>query len=133
MSRVSRKDRIIAKIYFLRGEKIMLDFDLAGFYGIETRTLKQAVRRNLQRFPRDCMFTLNCKETREVVSQFVIPSRSFLGGATPMAFTEKGVAMLSSVLWNEDTAMANIEILRAFADSPFETNGVKKLRSLVRV
>lgn len=76
----------------------MFDFDLAQMYGVETRALKQAVRRNLTRFPKDFMFVLNRKEVTNLVSQNVIPSKSMLGGATPMVFTEQGVSMLSSVL-----------------------------------
>jgi ORF6N domain len=76
----------------------MLDFDLAELYGVETRALKQAVRRNLDRFPTDFMFELSPAEIKTLVSQTVIPSRGKFGGATPMAFTEEGVAMLSSVL-----------------------------------
>jgi hypothetical protein len=85
-------------IYLVRSEKVMLDYDLAAPYGIETRVLKQAVRRNNERFPRDFMFELSTKEISALVSQNVIPGRGKLGGARPMAFTEQGVAMLSSVL-----------------------------------
>lgn len=71
----------------LRGQKVMLDFHLADLYEIETRTLKQAVRRNSDRFPDDFMFELNESEIQYLVSQFVIPSKSKLGGAKPFAFT----------------------------------------------
>ena len=76
----------------------MFDFDLAEMYGVETRVLKQAVRRNRKRFPKDFMFILNNNEVAKMVSQNVIPSKSNLGGARPMAFTEQGVSMLSSIL-----------------------------------
>lgn len=76
----------------------MLDFHLADLYEIETRVLKQAVRRNLNRFPSDFMFELSENEIDSLVSQIVIPSKSKLGGVVPFAFTEQGVAMLSSVL-----------------------------------
>lgn len=76
----------------------MLDFQLAGLYQVETRALKQAVRRNLERFPEDFMFELSSEEIEELVSQNVIPGFGKLGGAIPMAFTEQGVSMLSSVL-----------------------------------
>lgn len=102
------------QIIELRGQKVMLDFHLADIYEIETRTLKQAVRRNSDRFPDDFMFELNESEIQYLVSQFVIPSKSKLGGAKPFAFTEQGVAMLSSVL-NSDKAIAiNIAIMRTF-------------------
>src|SRR5437667_12393822 len=86
------------RILLLRRQNVILDFDLAELYGVETRALKQAVRRNLDRFPVDFMFELTLDETKSLVSQTVIPTRGKLGGAAPMAFTEEGVAMLSSVL-----------------------------------
>ena len=92
----------------------MLDFDLAEMYGIETRALKQAVKRNIDRFPPDFMFTLTDKEADELVSQFVIPSKSYLGGALPLIFTEQGVAMLSSVLRSKKAIDINIVIMRSF-------------------
>jgi len=75
-----------------------LIFDLASLYGVETRALKQAVKRNIARFPDDFMFELSPEEIDFVVSQNVIPSKRYLGGAVPFAFTEQGVAMLSGVL-----------------------------------
>jgi len=84
------------KIYEIRGHKVMLDFDLAELYEVETRVLKQAVRRNLFRFPSDFMFALSEKEIESMVSQNVIPYKSKFGGALPIAFTEQGVAMLST-------------------------------------
>ena len=92
----------------------MLDYDLAVLYGVETRALKQAVRRNLDRFPADFMFELAGDEVAAMVSQNVIPSRGKLGGARPMAFTEQGVAMLSSVLRSPRAVQVNIAIMRAF-------------------
>lgn len=102
------------KIYDIRGQKVMLDFDLALLYEVETRALKQAVRRNQERFPDDFMFVLNEKEINELVSQFVIPSKSYFGGAFPYAFTEQGVAMLSSVLRSDKAIQVNIAIMRSF-------------------
>ncbi|HFA50456.1 MAG TPA: ORF6N domain-containing protein [Bacteroidetes bacterium] len=102
------------KIIILRGQKVLLDFDLASLYKVETRTLKQAVKRNLIRFPEDFMFELTEDEINEVVSQNVIPSKSHFGGAKPFAFTEQGVAMLSSVLKSEKAALVNIAIMRTF-------------------
>lgn len=92
----------------------MLDFELAELYETETRTLKQAVRRNSNRFPEDFMFELTNDEMNHLVSQFVIPSKSKFGGASPFAFTEQGVAMLSSVLNNERAIEINIAIMRSF-------------------
>ena len=105
---------IQSKIYEIRGQKVMLDRDLAELYGIETKRLKEAVRRNLRRFPVDFMFELNRKEFEFLRSQ--IASSNVRGGLRymPFAFTEQGVAMLSSVL-NSDVAIeVNISIMRAF-------------------
>jgi len=85
----------------IRDEKLILDRDIAELYGVETRVLKQAVRRNMDRFPPDFMFELSDIEIDLLVSQNVIPTKSSFGGASPMAFTEQGVAMLSSVLRSE--------------------------------
>ncbi len=102
------------KICEIRLHKVMLDFDLAQLYGVETRVLKQAVKRNIHRFPSDFMFVLTEKEADDLVSQFVIPSKSHMGGAFPLAFTEQGIAMLSSVLRSEKAIEVNIAIMRAF-------------------
>jgi hypothetical protein len=117
-------ERIAHAIFVFREQKVMLDYDLAVLYGIETRALKQAVRRNLDRFPIDFMFELSTKEIETVVSQFVIPNRRKFGGAKPMAFTEQGVAMLSSVLNSERAVKVNIAIMRAFVKlrQTLETN-----------
>jgi ORF6N domain len=102
------------KIHEIRGYKVMLDFDLATLYGIETRVLKQTVKRNIKRFPEDFMFILISAEINQMVSQNVIPSKSYLGGSSPFAFTEQGIAMLSSVLNSEKAIEVNIAIIRAF-------------------
>jgi hypothetical protein len=102
------------RILLIRKQKVMLDFDLAELYGVETRALKQAVRRNLDRFPEDFMFELSEAEAGDLVSQNVIPGRGKLGGALPYAFTEQGVAMLSSVLRSSRAVQVNIAIMRAF-------------------
>ena len=109
------------KILMIRGHKIMLDRDLASIYGIETRVLNQAVVRNLKRFPDDFMMTLTKEESALLVSQGVIPHIKYLGGHLPNAFTEQGVAMLSSVLNSERAIEVNILIMRAFV----------RLRSLI--
>ena len=108
-------EAIIAnKIITLRDEKVILDVHLSEFYGLETRILKQAVRRNITRFPDDFMFKLTDKEIDIVVSHFVIPSKRHFGGAIPFAFTENGVAMLSSVLNSKKAIDLNIAIIRTF-------------------
>ena len=105
---------IHSKIYIVRGLRVMLDYDLAVLYEVETRALKQAVRRNEDRFPDDFMLRLTAEEVQLMVSQFVIPSKQQLGGALPFAFTEQGVAMLSSVLKSKKALQINIAIMRAF-------------------
>ncbi len=107
-------ETIINKIFILRDEKVMLDVHLAQIYGVETRVLKQAVRRNMDLFPNDFMFILNDTEVDILVSHFVIPSKQSLGGSMPFAFTETGVAMLSSVLKSKRAREINITIMRAF-------------------
>lgn len=116
--------RIAQTIQFLRGEKVILDYVLAELYGLETRALKQAVRRNRARFPADFMFELSAKEIAGLVSQFVIPSVRKFGGSRPMAFTEQGVAMLSSILKSDRAVKVNIAIMRAFVKlrETIETN-----------
>ena len=106
---------IQSKIYDIRGVKVMLDFDLAEMYGVETRVMNQAVKRNLKRFPDDFMFQLTETEWKGISSQFVMTSRSKRPkSAIPFVFTEQGVAMLSGLL-NSDVAIeANIRIMRAF-------------------
>ncbi|MBI4353018.1 MAG: ORF6N domain-containing protein [Candidatus Omnitrophica bacterium] len=104
------QEAIVRKIYLLRGEKVMLDRDLAELYQVETRALNQAVRRNIDRFPSDFMFILFKEEVRRI-SQFVI-SLKFSKSVT--AFTEQGVAMLSSVLNSKKVVYVNIEIIRTF-------------------
>ncbi|HAQ18416.1 MAG TPA: hypothetical protein DCR40_04180 [Prolixibacteraceae bacterium] len=101
------------KIYEIRGQRVMLDFDLAEMYQVETRAVKQAVRRNMNRFPEDFMFELTKNEVTFLRSQSVI-STSLSTGYAPFAFTEQGVAMLSSVLRSEKAIEININIMRAF-------------------
>jgi hypothetical protein len=109
---------IQSKIYEIRGQRVMLDFDLAEMYGTETRVLKQAVRRNIERFPDDFLFRLTLTETNKLihtgVSQNVIPHGYNTGGAAIFAFTERGVAMLSGVLSSKKAIEINISIMRAF-------------------
>ena len=107
-------EKIIHKIILLRNEKVMLALHLSEIYGVETRALKQAVRRNMDLFPDDFFFVLTEKEIEFVVSQNVIPSKQHLGGSAPFAFTEIGVSMLSSVLKSKRAKEMNIAIMRAF-------------------
>ena len=102
------------KIYEIRSQKVMLDYDLAELYEVETRALKQAVKRNIKRFPVDFMFELTNEEVNSLVSQNVIPSKRKLGGALPMAFTEQGLAMLSGILKSDKAIDMNTAIMRAF-------------------
>lgn len=101
------------RIYEIRGLKVMLDYDLAELYEVETRALNQAVKRNMKRFPIDFMFQLDEEETEILKSQFVTSS---WGGTRklPFAFTEHGVTMLASVLRSDKAIEVNIQIVRAF-------------------
>jgi len=103
-------------IIWLRDEKVMLDIHLAKLYGVETRALVQAVKRNIDRFPDDFMFQLTVNEEEFLRSQNVISNTEGRGGRrySPYAFTEQGVAMLSSVLRSQRAVKANVEIMRAF-------------------
>lgn len=108
------EQKILNRIYFVRGEKIRLDRDLAELYRIETRALKQAVKRNIERFPKDFMFEMTNKEIEGMVSQNVIPSKSYFGGALPFCFTEQGVTMLSCILSSKTAIEVNIRVVRVF-------------------
>lgn len=101
-------------ILTVRDTLVMLDRDLAKLYQVETRALKQAVKRNANRFPEDFMFVLNQSEVDSLVSQSVIPSAKVLGGARPFAFTEHGIAALSAVLTSDRAIEINNAIIRAF-------------------
>ncbi len=107
---------VINRIYLLRGKKVMLDRDLAEMYGVETRVLNQAVKRNLKRFPSDFMFQMTETEFLNWKSQFVISNNQKMGlRKRPFVFTEQGVAMLSSVLSSEIAIEVNIQIIRIFS------------------
>ncbi len=107
--------QIVDRIFIIRGQKVMLDRDLAQLYGVETKTLNQATKRNIQRFPNDFMFQLTEKEFSVLRSQ-IVTSKSGRGGLRymPFAFTEQGVAMLSSVLNSDKAINVNIQIIRVF-------------------
>lgn len=111
------EELLVQSIYLFQGKKVMLDFDLATLYGVETRSLKQQVKRNPERFPRDFMFQLtkaewdglitNCDKLPEKIRHYPLP---------PLAFTEQGVAMLSSILRSKQAIMVNIAIMRDFVN-----------------
>ena len=119
------------KIFEVRGCRVMLDYHLAELYQVETRALKQAVKRNIERFPGDFMFVLTQEEANLLlsigVSQNVIPPAYNFGVAMPMAFTEQGVAMLSSVLRSKVAIEVNISIMRAFVLMRQMANGYEEL------
>jgi hypothetical protein len=107
---------LFKKIHLIRDQKVLFDFDLASLYGVETRVLKQAVKRNAERFPEDFMLELSPEEWKSLRSQFVIlkSGRGQHSKYPPMAFTEQGVAMLSSVLNSPRAIAINIQIMRVF-------------------
>jgi hypothetical protein len=111
---IVRCDRIEPKIHFLRTQKVMLSFDLAPLYAVPVRALVQAVKRNASRFPTDFMFQLSSQELKILKSQSVISTWGGARRSRPYAFTEQGVAMLSSVLRGERAVQVNIAIMRAF-------------------
>ena len=108
-------ERIQQCIYMIRGERVLLDKDLAVLYGVETKVLNQAVKRNIDHFPEDFMFQLSCEEAESLRSQFVT-SNEGRGGRRymPYVFTEQGVAMLSTVLRSQRAIQVNIAIMRTF-------------------
>ena len=109
------EESIISKIYLVRGRKVMLDRDLAELYGVETKVLKQAVRRNINRFPSDFMFEMTTEELEDWRSQFVTSKEDRRGlRYAPFCFTEQGVTMLSCVLNSERAIAVNIQIMRIY-------------------
>jgi hypothetical protein len=113
--RILDEQEIINKIYFVRGHKVMLDRDLAEIYGVETRILNQAVKRNSRRFPADFMFQMTDDELQKWKTQAVIPDKYKMGlRKLPLVFTEQGVTMLSCVLSSDKAIDVNIKIIRAF-------------------
>jgi phage regulator Rha-like protein len=117
MSELIPKDIILSKIYLIRNVKVMLDRDLAELYGVETSQLKRQVKRNIDRFPRDFMFELTKDEYQEFLRcHFGTLKRGEHSKYPPLAFTEQGVAMLSSVLNSKRAIQVNIQIMRAFIE-----------------
>ena len=116
MSSVAPSERIEKAILVVRSHKVMLDADLAKLYGVTTFNLNKAVKRNPDRFPQDFMFQLNFQEVRDLIFQFGISKTSGRGGRRhlPYAFTEQGVAMLSSVLKSKRAVLVNVAIMRVF-------------------
>ncbi|MES2418574.1 MAG: ORF6N domain-containing protein [Bacteroidota bacterium] len=112
---VTSEQAIINKIYLIRGYKVMIDRDLAEMYGVETRVLNQAIKRNEKRFPADFMFQMSSEELSDWKSQNVISNKERMGlRKLPNVFTEQGVAMLSSILNSETAIEVNIQIIRTF-------------------
>lgn len=107
-------DFLMNKIYILRGQKIMLDRDLAELYGTPPKRLREQVKRNLSRFPKNFMFQLTKREVEIMVSQNVIPSSQHLGGALPYAFTEHGILMLANVLKSDKAIKMSVRIIELF-------------------
>ena len=108
-------EQVINSIYFIRGQKVMLDRDLATLYGVSTKAFKQAVKRNIDRFPADFMFEMSREELENWRSQFVTSNSDKMGlRYSPFCFTEQGVAMLSNVLNSETAIRVNIQIIRVF-------------------
>jgi hypothetical protein len=125
---IGEMEQVAVLIHMIRGVKVILDRDLAGLYGVETRALKQAVRRNRERFPEDFMFFLTGEEFREWRSQFVMSKEDTKGlRHAPMAFTEQGVAMLSSVLRSPRAVEVNIAIMRTFVQLRTLMDGNREL------
>ncbi len=130
MSEIVSIESVVNKIVEIRGVKVMLDRDLAALYGVETKVLKQAVRRNIKRFPKDFMFEMTKSEFQNWRSQFVTSNSIKMGlRYPPMVFTELGVAMLSSVLKSDKAIDVNIQIMRVFRKlqrTVIENNELKK-------
>jgi hypothetical protein len=113
-SSIVKSENIVSQIHFIRGEKVILDSDLAMLYGVEVKRLKEAVKRNIQRFPDDFMFELTKDENDSLRSQFASLKRGEHSKYLPFAFTEQGVAMLSGLLNSKRAVEVNIEIMRTF-------------------
>ncbi|WP_320042566.1 ORF6N domain-containing protein [uncultured Desulfobacter sp.] len=127
-------DQITEKIYHIRGAKVMLDRDLASLYRVETKNLKQSVRRNINRFPDDFMFELSKEEFADLKSQIVNSTSDKKSlRYPPMVFTEQGVAMLSSVLRSDRAIQVNIQIMRTFTKMRNMIAENEELRKTVEV
>jgi len=132
MSDIIKIEAIAKKIFLIRGKRVILDRDLAELYGVETRTLKQQVRRNIARFPTDFMFVLTKKEFEDWRSHIVMSNSTKMGlRRPPMAFTEQGVAMLSSVLRSDKAIQVNRLFFKEYrmSNKEFRTAEVKEKTS----
>ncbi len=135
MAKLEQDSQIESMIYIFRGQKVMLDSDLANLYGIETKSLNRQVKRNLKRFPEDFMFQLDKTEAQNLRYQFGTSSFEYGGRRyNPYVFTENGVAMLSSVLSSERAIEINIAIMRTFTKLrsflAMENSNAQKIQSL---
>ena len=127
-------ETIIRRIYIFRGQKLMVDRDLAELYGIETKVLNQAVKRNIERFPKDFMFQLNVKEFENWRSQTVTSNSEKMGmRRSPYVFTEQGVAMLSGVINSPKAIDMNIAIMRAFVETRKLLHSNKKIAEQIKL
>jgi hypothetical protein len=111
---VIKQQEIERRIFYIRGNYVVLDIDLADFYEVKSIRLREQVKRNSKRFPEDFMFQLTLEEVDAMVSQNAIPSKQSLGGYLPYVFTEQGVAAVSAVLKSDKAAQVSINIMRAF-------------------
>ena len=129
MKHIIKSKELLSQIFFIRGKKVILDFHLAALYQVETRTLKQQVKRNSERFPADFMFQLSETEWKELITICDNLGGVKFSPATPFAFTEQGVAMLSGILRSKKAVQINIAIMRAFVQMRElidETKGLKE-------
>lgn len=108
------EDKIMSRIFQLRGQKVMQDRDLAALYGVQAIRLREQVKRNIERFPLNFMFQLTENEVNVMVSQNAIPSKSYFGGALPYVFTEHGILMLANVLRSKQAIKMSIRIIEIF-------------------
>ena len=107
-------ETVMNKIYLIRGQKVMLDRDLAELYGVKARRLREQLKRNFKRFPQNFVFQLSEKEAEFMVSQNATPSMKYLGGSLPYVFTEHGVLMLANILKSEQAIIMSVKIIEIF-------------------
>ena len=134
MKAILKEENIAGMICFVRGEKVMLDSDIARLYDVETKALKRAVRRNIDRFPEDFMFELSKEELNSLRSQFgtLNMGRGKHPKYMPLVFTEQGVAMLSGILKSKRAVEVNIAIMRTFVQIRNLIHGNKELNQKIR-
>ena len=125
-------EKIIINIFLIRNEKVILDSNLAELYGVETRVLKQAVRRNIERFPEDFMFLLKRKEWNKLITDCDKLGNIKYSPSLPFVFTEQGVAMLSSVLRSKQAIEVNVAIIRAFVQLRKTLKSNKKISQKIK-